>query len=67
VERLLSLCVSVPAAALASESGYWVIYDGGSIGGILAGSAIVLALDSDQIRFVKKHDTGYTIEFNLDA
>jgi hypothetical protein len=63
VKRLFAivLCVAVPAAVFGAESSYWVVYDGGSIGNIQSGTSIVLALDSNQIRFVKKHDGGYTM------
>ena len=47
------LCVAIPAAALAGDSGYKVIYDGGSISDTKSGTDVKLYIESNQIRFIK--------------
>ncbi len=47
----LFLCLMVPGLAFA-DSGYKVMYDGGSIQGVKAGSKVKLYIDSDQVRIV---------------
>lgn len=55
VHRFLAvaLCLVVSAAAVASESGYGVIYDGGSLSNVKTGSKIRLFLEGDKVRFVQ--------------
>jgi len=55
VRHLLAtvLCVAIPAAALAGDSGYKVIYDGGSISDTKSGTDVKLYIESNQIRFIK--------------
>ena len=47
----LFLCLMIPGLAFA-DSGYKVMYDGGSIQGVKAGSKVKLYIDSDQVRIV---------------
>lgn len=47
------LCLLFPVIAFASENGYKVGYDGGSVAGVKAGTEVKLVLDSDKIRIVK--------------
>jgi hypothetical protein len=46
------LCVAMPLAVFASDNGYKVTYDGGSIAGGKAGTAMKLFIDPNQIRLV---------------
>jgi hypothetical protein len=48
----LFLCLAVPFAALAGESGYGVIYDGGSLPGIKSGTKVKMFIEADRVRFV---------------
>ena len=47
------LCVAITAAVFASDGGYKVAYDGGSVPNVKAGTGIKLYLEGNQIRFVK--------------
>lgn len=47
------LCLILPASAIASENGYKVTYDGGSIADTKAGVGIKLFIEGDHIRFTK--------------
>ncbi len=47
------LCIIVPAAVLAGDNSYKVMYDGGSVPDIKAGTGMKLFIDSNQIRLVK--------------
>ncbi|HLJ76065.1 MAG TPA: hypothetical protein VKT75_01560 [Acidobacteriaceae bacterium] len=47
------LCVIVPVTAFASESGYGVVYDGGSLSNVKTGSKIRLFLEGDKVRFAQ--------------
>jgi hypothetical protein len=48
------LCIAVPMTVFgASDGGYKVAYDGGSISDIKTGTALKLYMDSGQIRFTK--------------
>ncbi len=49
----LLLCILVPSTGFAADSGYKVVYDGGSIPDTKAGVTLHLHIDADQIRFVK--------------
>ena len=55
MKKLLSifLCVLFPLSALAGENGYKIGYDGGSIQGQKAGTAMRLVLDGSNIRILK--------------
>jgi hypothetical protein len=55
MKRLLAifLCILFPAAAIAGDNGYKVVYDGGSVPGIKAGTDIKLYIEGDKIRIVK--------------
>jgi hypothetical protein len=55
------LCVAIPAAVFASDGGYKVAYDGGSVGNLKAGTGIKLYLEGNQIRFVKDGNDLVTI------
>jgi hypothetical protein len=46
------LCILLPLTAVASEAGYKVAYDGGSIQE-KAGTAVYLYIESNQMRLVK--------------
>lgn len=50
------LCMLVPVAAFASDNSYKIVYDGGSIPGIKAGTDVKLYLDDDHIRIMKGKD-----------
>lgn len=47
------LSILVPMATIAAEAGYKVDYDGGSIQGLKAGTALRLLMDGDKIRLMK--------------
>jgi hypothetical protein len=55
LKRLLAvvLCAALPMLALAGDSGYKVIYDGGSVPGVKSGTGVKLYIEANQIRFVK--------------
>jgi hypothetical protein len=50
------LCILLPASALASDSSYKIVYDGGSIPNIKAGVDVKLFLSTDHIRIMKGKD-----------
>ena len=50
------LCMLVPVAAFASDNSYKIVYDGGSIPGIKAGTDVKLFIDADHIRIMKGKD-----------
>lgn len=54
--RCLAVALSflIPATTFASDNGYKVVYDGGSIPGVKTGSELRLFIDSNQIRFKNK-------------
>jgi len=52
----LALCVLFPLALLASESGYVVKYDGGSLTGLSTGTDLRLQIVGNEIHLMKKHD-----------
>jgi hypothetical protein len=54
------LCLVMPMTAIASEAGYKVSYDGGSVP-IKAGTATYLYIGSNQIRLVEKEEVLATI------
>lgn len=47
------LCLIVPITAIASQSGYGVMYDGGSLSNVKTGSKIRLYLEGDKVRFTQ--------------
>jgi hypothetical protein len=48
------LCLSIPVSLVASEKGgYKVIYDGGSLPDIKAGTGIHMSIEQDKVRFFK--------------
>jgi hypothetical protein len=47
------LCAALPILVPAEDSGYKVMYDGGSGPGVKAGTGVKLYIDANQIRFVK--------------
>jgi hypothetical protein len=47
------LCIAMPIAMFASENGYKVTYDGGSIPDAKTGSGMKLFIDSNQVRLVR--------------
>jgi hypothetical protein len=49
------LCVAVPHAVFASDSGYNVTYDGGSVTETKAGTGLKLYIESNQVRFAKNN------------
>jgi hypothetical protein len=51
------LCIAMPIAVVASDGGYKVTYDGGSIQDIKAGTGVKLYIEGDHIRVTKDgHD-----------
>jgi hypothetical protein len=52
MKRLLAviLCLMVPACAFAADNSYKVVYDGGSLPGIKAGTTVRLYIDPTQVR-----------------
>ena len=63
MKRILAavLCLLFPLAVLASESGYKVKYDGGSLSGLKAGEDLRLELVGNEIRLMKKNEVVQTI------
>jgi hypothetical protein len=55
------LCVAMPIAMLASDNGYKVAYDGGSIPDIKAGVGMKLYIDAKQIRLDRDKTNVVTI------
>lgn len=49
----LSLCLVVPAVMFAADSGYGVMYDGGSLPGVKTGSKVKMFIETGQVRFVQ--------------
>src|SRR6516164_2280670 len=51
------LCIALPTAVIASDGGYKVTYDGGSIQDVKAGAGVKLYIEGDHIRVTKDgHD-----------
>ena len=63
MKRVLAilLCIALPAALYASEDGYKVDYDGGSLPGVKTGSDLKLYIQSSGIRFTKDKKDVITI------
>jgi hypothetical protein len=55
------LCIFVPIATFAADSGYKLAYDGGSIPDIKTGTSLKLHIDSNQIRILKNKTEVATI------
>lgn len=55
------LCVAIPIAMSAADNGYKVMYDGGSLPDLKAGTDMKLFIDSNQIRLVKNKESVITI------
>jgi hypothetical protein len=55
MKKLLAivLCLAIPAAVLAGENSYKIIYDGGSLQDQKAGTGMKLFIEQDKIRLVK--------------
>jgi hypothetical protein len=47
------LCILVPMAIFAADSGYKVTYDGGSLPDMKSGTGMKLYIDANQIRLVR--------------
>lgn len=47
------LCLIVPVTAIASQPGYGVMYDGGSLSNVKTGAKIRLFLEGDKVRFTQ--------------
>jgi len=58
---VIVLCVAMPLMAFASDNGYKVAYDGGSIPDAKAGTAMRLITDSNQVRLLKDKGDVITI------
>lgn len=58
MKRLLAviLCAVIPATAFAADDGYKVVYDGGSVPTIKAGTGVRLFIDPTQVRIVNGKD-----------
>ena len=50
------LCITVPLISLASDNGYKVAYDGGSVPTIKTGTGLRLYIEANQIRLVRDKD-----------
>src|SRR5260370_9176856 len=44
------LCLTIPTCAFAADNGYKVIYDGGSLPGVKAGTTVKLYVEPTQVR-----------------
>ena len=55
------LCLFVPALAFASGDGYKVMYDGGSVQNVKAGSKLQLLIEPTQVKLVNGKETIATI------
>jgi hypothetical protein len=50
------LCLFVPITAFAGDNSYKVVYDGGSIQNIKAGTEVHLFIDADRVRIIRGKD-----------
>jgi hypothetical protein len=48
------LCLLVPITAIAGDSGYSVVYDGGSLQGVKTGAKVRMYLEGDKVRFAEE-------------
>ena len=53
----LLLCFLVPAVAFAADNTYKVAYDGGSVGGLKAGTSLKLSVEEKGIRLIKDKES----------
>jgi hypothetical protein len=58
---VVGLCVAVPLMLFASDGGYKVTYDGGSIPDTKAGTGMKLFIDQDKVRLVRDKTEVITI------
>jgi hypothetical protein len=58
---VIVLCIALPLTLFASDNGYKVTYDGGSIPEAKAGTGMKLIIDSNQIRLLKDKGEVITI------
>ena len=49
----IALCLAIPMAAFSADSGYNVVYDGGSVQDIKTGARLKLHIDGTQISLMK--------------
>jgi hypothetical protein len=63
MKRLLAtfLCIAMPIAISAADSGYKVAYDGGSVPDVKTGVGLKLYIESKQLRFVRDKTDVVTI------
>ena len=63
MKRILAavLCMVVPTAVLAEETGYKITYDGGSIPETKAGTGLKMFIEGNQVRFVRDKKDFVTI------
>jgi CxxC motif-containing protein (DUF1111 family) len=54
----LVLCIAMPTAAFAGDSGYGVTYDGGSLPGIKSGTKVKMFIEGDKVRFAEEGKEG---------
>jgi len=52
----LLLCLFVPSTAFAGDNSYKVVYDGGSIQNVKAGTEVRLFIDADRVRIIRGKD-----------
>jgi len=55
------LCVVLPSTVFASDNGFNVTYDGGSITGTKSGTGVKMYIESNRVRFEKDHQDLVTI------
>jgi len=55
------LCIAMPSAVFASDNGYKVTYDGGSIPDTKAGTGMKLFIESNQVRLVREKGDPITV------
>src|SRR5260370_37682086 len=63
MRRLIAavLCTIIPTVVFASDNGYNVTYDGGSITETKAGTGLKMYIEANQVRFVKDNKDVATI------
>jgi hypothetical protein len=59
------LCVAIPLTIFASDNGYKITYDGGSIPDVKAGTGMKLIIEANQVRLVR--DKGEVISIPSSA
>ena len=57
----MMLCFTVPTMALASDGGYKVTYDGGSVSNMKAGNSATLTVDSTHMQLIHGKDVAIDI------